>query len=163
MIRRTFLATGAAAALTGCETLGGAPNVLGDLRNLVEAFAHVAHLLGSLVGISAEQVERVRRLIEEALRLVDTIVDVMTAEGRSTAQRVLQLVMQVLDILAPVASGSPPFDAVIAAAIIMVPLIARWLGIVLPTPLTATAEAEKRYRHLTPHAAEATLAKYATS
>ena len=84
----------------------------------------------------------------------------MADESKSAAEKILVLVDNVLDILAPIAVGVPPFNIIIPAVKVMLPIIASLFGIVLPPITQALRLAEATYAPLNEQEARLVLAEY---
>lgn len=158
MNRRMFV-TGLAAstALAACQVVSSGFKLL---RNLVFAFVHVTGLLPSIPHLGTAAINHIKDLLAQAQYIVDTITETITDQSKDAAQKVLQLILAVMDILAPVAQDTQPFNSIIAAAKVMVPIIAGMFGIAVGVPRRLVAE-ETMYPTPSQSEAEATLARYA--
>lgn len=158
MYRRAFIAgLACTTALAACE---GGVGPIKLLHNLVFAFLNVTGLLPSIPGINQEAINRVKDLLAQAQYLLDKVIDTVSDASKSVAQKILSLILAAMDVIAPIAQATQPFNSIIAAARIMIPVIAGLFGIAIGVPTRLAAE-EAKYPVMSEQDAEATLARYA--
>ena len=157
MNRRLFI-SGSALLVAACTM--GQVNAVKILHDLVYAFVHLIGLLGSIVGLTPEQIAEVTHLLNLAQGLLAQVHDIISDQSKSAAQQVLNIMLPVLDIIEPFAATVAPWNLVVAAAITVIPFLAGLFGVELKAQTANALAHVDQYAPLTEHEAEEVLDRY---
>jgi len=161
MNRRELLAGASALALASCAGGNGAVDALRLIHNLVLSLVNVADRLGAIAGLDPETIRQLKVYLFEAEGLLNSVLDTVSDDSKSAAEKILAIVDRVLGVLAPFAAAVPPFNIILPAARILIPVIARLFGIGVPAAQRALLSTEDKYPQLTEREAEEVLEQYA--
>ena len=154
MKRRGFLISMLVLAIASCVPIVSGLKLI---RNLVRAFTNVFDR--PVPGVPPLLQGQVRAMLRQAQELLDRVIDTVSDDSRTAAERILGLMENVLGMLAPVVASNPTVTAIVAAARVVIPVIAGIFGV--PVPPTPVGLARAYLPAMTEDEAEATLAQYA--